>query len=155
MREPHPLAMIHDAVLEFLRDRDDAVLFGAQAVNAYYVEEPRMTQDVDVASTRAEELAKELCQFLNQKFSIAVRVRNVRDGLGFRVYEVRKPQNRHLIDVRLVNVLPPANRVKKVFVVTPPELMANKVMSMASRQHKLKESSTVPICIDFFSPSPN
>ena len=24
MREPHPLATIHDAVLEFLRGRDDA-----------------------------------------------------------------------------------------------------------------------------------
>ena len=35
MREPLPLATIHDAVLEFLRGRDDAVLFGAQAVNAY------------------------------------------------------------------------------------------------------------------------
>ena len=54
MREPLPLATIHDAVLEFLRGRDDAVLYGAQAVNAY-VKEPRMTQDVDVASTRAAE----------------------------------------------------------------------------------------------------
>ena len=34
-REPHPLAVIHDAVLEFLRGRKDAVLYGAQAVNAY------------------------------------------------------------------------------------------------------------------------
>jgi len=38
MREPVPLASIHDAVLEFLRGRDDAVLFGAQAVNAYVSE---------------------------------------------------------------------------------------------------------------------
>ena len=52
MREPHPLAVIQDAVLKFLRGRDDAVLYGAQAVNAY-VDEPRMTQDVDIASTRA------------------------------------------------------------------------------------------------------
>ncbi len=52
MREPHPLATIHDAVLEFLRGRDDAALFGAQAVNAY-VDEMRMTQDVDILSTRA------------------------------------------------------------------------------------------------------
>jgi len=43
MRESLPLATIHDAVLEFLRGRDDAVLYGAQAVNAY-VYEPRMTQ---------------------------------------------------------------------------------------------------------------
>jgi hypothetical protein len=58
-REPLPLATIHDAVLEFLRGRDDAVLYGAQAVNAY-VKESRMTmtQDVDIASDRAEELAE-------------------------------------------------------------------------------------------------
>ena len=41
-REPLPLATIHDAVLDFLRGRDDAVLYGAQAVNAY-VDESRMT----------------------------------------------------------------------------------------------------------------
>jgi hypothetical protein len=35
MREPLPLATIHDAVLEFLRGRTDAMLFGAHAVNAY------------------------------------------------------------------------------------------------------------------------
>src|SRR5215470_11015787 len=84
MREPLPLATIHDAVLEFLRGRDDAVLYGAQAVNAY-VQESRMTQDVDIASTRAEELAEEIRKFLNQRFHIAVRVRRVREGLGFRV----------------------------------------------------------------------
>ena len=46
MGERLPLATIQDAMLEFLRGRDDAALFGAQAVNAY-VDEPRMTQDVD------------------------------------------------------------------------------------------------------------
>ena len=40
-----PLATIQEAVLEFLERRDDAAVFGAQAVNAY-VDEPRMTQDV-------------------------------------------------------------------------------------------------------------
>lgn len=35
MREPLPLAPIQNAVLEFLRGRDDVVVFGAQAVNAY------------------------------------------------------------------------------------------------------------------------
>src|SRR5216683_3626305 len=137
MGEPHPLAVIHDAVLEFLRGRDDAVLYGAQAVNAY-VTESRMTQDVDIASTRAPELAEEFRKFLNQRFHIAVRVRKVREGLGYRIYQVRKPENRHLIDVRPVEVLPPAQRVKKVLVVTPPELIANKVMSMVARGHKRK-----------------
>jgi hypothetical protein len=45
MKEPLPRAKVHDAVLEFLRNRDDAALFSAQAVNAY-VDEPRMTQGV-------------------------------------------------------------------------------------------------------------
>ncbi len=76
MREPLPLATIHDAILfEFLPGREDAVLFGAQAVNAY-VDEPRMTQDVDIASPRAEELVEELKDFLNKKFHIAVRTRS-------------------------------------------------------------------------------
>ena len=68
MREPLPLATIHDAVLEFLRGRTDAVLFGAHAVNAY-VDEPRMTQDVDILSPRATELAEELRAYLSQTLS--------------------------------------------------------------------------------------
>jgi len=137
MDEPLPLATIHDAVLEFLQDRNDAALYGAQAVNAY-VKEPRMTQDVDIAMTAAVELAEELRKYLNQRFLIAVRVRAVKEGIGYRVYQVRKPENRHLIDIRPVETLPPANRVKKVLVVTPPELIANKVISMVSRSHRAK-----------------
>jgi hypothetical protein len=52
MRETLPLATVQEAVLEFLRGRDDAVVFGAQAVNAY-VREPRMSQDIDLLSSRA------------------------------------------------------------------------------------------------------
>lgn len=137
MREPHPLATIHDAVLEFLRGRDDAVLYGAQAVNAY-VSESRMTQDVDIASTRAEELAEELRAFLHQRFRIAVRVRSVREGIGYRIYQVRKPENRHLVDVRPVTELPPAKRVKKVLVATPPEVIAGKLAAWVKRRHKPK-----------------
>src|SRR5436853_5671168 len=113
MREPLPLATIHDAVLEFLRGRDDAVLFGAQAVNAY-VKEPRMTQDVDIASTRAKELAEELRRHLNKHLHIAVRVRAVREGIGYRLYQVRKPDNRHLVDLRPVTELPPAQHVQQI-----------------------------------------
>jgi len=137
MGEQLPLATIHDAVLEFLRGRDDAVLYGAQAVNAY-VTDSRMTQDVDIASTQGADLAEELRRYLNKRFHIAVRVRTVRGGIGYRIYQVRRPQNRHLVDVRPVETLPPAKRVKKVLVVVPEELIANKVMSMVGRQHKAK-----------------
>ncbi len=137
MREPLPLATIHDAVLQFLRGRDDAVLYGAQAVNAY-VDEARMTQDVDILSPRAAELAQEIQQELNQKFHIAVRVREVREGLGYRVYQRQKPKNRHLVDVRSVPTLPPNQRVDEILVLTPPELIAAKVVSAISRPKTAK-----------------
>ena len=137
MRAPHPLAGIHDAVLEFLRGRDDAVLYGAQAVNAY-VDEARMTQAVDIASTRAPELAVELRGFLNARLHIAVRVREVREGPGYRIHQVRKPKNRHLVDVRPIDAWPPMQRVKQVLVVTPPEFIAGKVRAHVRRWGKPK-----------------
>lgn len=137
MREPHPLGMIHAAVLGFLRGREDAILYGAQAVNAY-VEDARLTQDVDILSPRAAELAEEIRVFLNKQFHIAVRVRKVREGLGYRIYQVRKPKNRHLVDVRPITSLPPVQRVEKVLVVSPPELIANKIVGMVSRSKTAK-----------------
>jgi hypothetical protein len=140
MSEPLPLATIQGAVLEFLRGRDDAVLFGAQAVNAY-VGEPRMTQDVDIQSTRAKELAEEIKEYLNTRFRIATRVREVRGGMGYRIYQVQKPKNRHLVDLRAVKVLPPTNRLSDILVVTPPELIAGKVNAYQSRRGKPKSGT--------------
>jgi hypothetical protein len=137
MREPLPLATIHDAVLEFLRGRADAVLYGAQAVNAY-VDEPRMTQDVDIMSPRAAELAEEVRSFLHERFHIAVGVRRVGGEAGYRIHQVRKPKNRHLVDVRLVQGLPPAQRVEEVLVLAPADLVASKVVSSVSRANTAK-----------------
>lgn len=108
MGEALPLATIHHAVLEFLRDRDDAVLFGAQAVNAY-VDAPRMTQDIDLLSCRAAELAQERCDHMGLRFHIAVCVRQVASVQGYRLHQIRKTGNRHLVDVRSVEILPPAS----------------------------------------------
>lgn len=137
MNEPLPLGTIQQAVVEFLSGRDDAAIFGAMAVNAY-VDERRMTEDVDVVSTRAKDLAEEIREFLNQKFHIAVRVRDVRDEIGFRVYQLAKPKNRHLVDLRSVDTLPPADRIEGVLVITPSEVIANKVLSCARRKGKPK-----------------
>lgn len=137
MREPLPLATIHDAVLDFLRDREDAALFGAQAVNAY-VDEARMTQDVDIMSPRAKELAEEIRSFLNERFQIAVRVREVRGGIGYRIYQVRKPENRHLVDIRPVAEFPPTQRVERVLVISPAELIAEKHICSIARGKKAK-----------------
>ncbi len=82
MREEVPLATIHEAVLDFLRGRNDAVVFGAQAVNAY-VGEARMSQDINLISTRAVELAEELRAYLSDHFHIAVRVRALAREKGF------------------------------------------------------------------------
>lgn len=137
MKEPLPLARIHDAVLEFLRHRGDAVLFGAQAVNAY-VEEPRMTQDVDILSTRAAGLAEDIRSHLAQTFHIAVRIREVASGKGFRVFQLREPKNRHLVDVRQVQEFPPTQLISDVRVPTPEELIAQKVLSVSRRAGQAK-----------------
>ena len=132
MKEPLPLATVHDAVLNFLRNRSDAVLFGVQAVNAY-VDEPRMTQDVDVLSTRASGLADEIRSHLAIKFTMAVHVREVASGKGFRVFQLREPKNRHLVDVRQVDSLPPNQLIAEIRVPIVEELIAQKIMSLASR----------------------
>jgi hypothetical protein len=137
MNDPLPKGTIHQAVIDFLDGRDDAALFGAMAVNAY-VDERRMTEDVDIVSPRAKELAEELQQHLSQKFHIAVRIRTVHDGIGYRLYQRAKPKNRHLVDVRSVDVLPPTNRVDGVLVLEPSEIIASKVISFLRRRGKPK-----------------
>lgn len=137
MNEPLPLATIQNAVLEFLRDRDDVLVFGAQAVNAY-VDEPRMTQDIDLMSPRAAELAQELRDHLSRQFHVAVRVREIGQGRGYRLFQVRKSGNRHLVDLRPVAKLPPARRIAQVLVMAPEELIASKVISYHQRRGKPK-----------------
>jgi hypothetical protein len=137
MNEPAPLAVVHNSVLEFLRGRDDAVLFGAQAVNAY-IDEPRMIQDVDILSTHAADIAEELRKHLSDQFKMAVRIREVGDGLGLRIYQVSKPKNRHLVYVRQVDALPAHEEIEGVKVLTPRELLASKVISFARRKGKPK-----------------
>ena len=140
MSEALPLATIQEAVLEFLRGRDDAVVFGAQAVNAY-VPEPRMSQDIDLLSPRAAELAEELRTHLSDKFHVAIRIREVADGRGYRLYQVQKSGNRHLVDIRLVETLPPSRRIAKVLVASPEELIALKVIAYHLRRGQPKSGT--------------
>lgn len=140
MRETLPLATIQETLLEFLRGRDDVALFGAQAVNAY-VDEARMTQDVDLLSPRAKEFAEELRQLLSEKFHIAVRVREIGAGKGFRLYQVRKTGNRHLADVRPVAQLPETQTIEEIKILSPPELIASKVVAYHARRGKPKSGT--------------
>jgi len=140
MREPLPLATVHEAVLEFVRGRDDVVVFGATAVNAY-VSEPRMTQDIDLMSTRAPELAQELRDFLSERFHIAVRVRVIGEGKGYRVFQIRKEGNRHLVDLRPIATLPKTELIDGVKVITAAELIARKVISFHSRRGQPKSGT--------------
>lgn len=137
MRETLPLSTIQAAILEFLQGREDVVLFGAQAVNAY-TSEPRMTQDVDLLSTRAKESAEELKDFLSGKFHIAVTIREVADGKGFRIYQIRSEGNRHLIDLRKVSEFPATEKIEDILILSPVELLASKIVSYHSRKGKPK-----------------
>jgi nucleotidyltransferase AbiEii toxin of type IV toxin-antitoxin system len=140
MREPLPLASIQSAVLEFLRGRDDVVVFGAQAVNAY-VGEPRMTQEIDLLSSRAAAFARELREQLRQQFRIAVQVCEVGEGRSYRLFQVRKSGNRHLVDVRPVETLPPAQRIQEVLVIAPADLIAGKVIAYHQRRGRPKSGT--------------
>jgi len=140
MSEPLPLSTLHRAVLDFLRGRDDVVLFGAQAVNAY-VSEPRMTQDVDLMSNRAQLWAEELKQALHKQFQIAVRVREIGQGKGYRIHQVLQDGNRHLVNLRPVESLPLARRIEEVLVMAPAELIASKVISYHQRRGKPKSGT--------------
>ena len=94
---------------------------------------------MSISSHRAaEELADELRAFLAQRFQIAVRIRIVAGGLGHRLYQVKKPKNRHLVDVRRVNSIPPHQVVDQVMVVPPVDLIAQKVTSMVNRSGTAK-----------------
>ena len=130
-RESLPLATIFHEVLSFVAAREDAVVFGAHAVNVY-CDPPRMTADIDLLSTDAPRLASDLRSLLAERFHIAVRLREVVDG-GFRVYQLRKPKNRHLVDVRQVARLPAFRTIENVRVVEPVELAALKAIAIAGR----------------------
>jgi len=135
--EDIPLASIFREVLEFLAGRPDAIIFGAHAVNAY-CEPERMTHDVDLLSTSAAELAEQLRARLADRLRLAARVREVIPGEGFRIYQLRKPSNRHLVDVRQTDALPPSRLFGDVQVIAPPELVAMKVVSLVRRAGRPK-----------------
>lgn len=140
MSEPLPLANLQAAVLEFLRDREDAVVFGAQAVNAY-VDEPRMTQGIYLLSTRARGLAELLRSYLNKQFHITLRIREAGGSKGYRLFQIRKTGNRQLVDVRPADSLPPARRISGVLVMAPAELIASKVVSYHQPRGKPKSGT--------------
>jgi hypothetical protein len=134
--EELPLAIVFREVLTFLGTQDNAVIFGAHAVNAY-CEPERMTADIDVLSTDGLDLAEKIRALLSSKFHIAARVREVVPG-GFRIYQVRKPKNRHLVDVRQVSQLPTFRLIESVRVIAPEDLAAMKAIAMAARKGQEK-----------------
>jgi hypothetical protein len=137
----HPkvaLADITRAVAALIAGRRDVIVFGAHAVNAY-VKEPRMTADIDVMSTNAEALAEEIRACLVAKLHIAARVRPMtKKGAGFRVYQVMRPKNRALVDVRQETSLPGSVSKRGVRVVEPVTLLAMKVKSYVARRNQAK-----------------
>lgn len=133
-----PLSDIMRAVAKFISGRRDVVVFGAQAVNVYVGEE-RMTSDIDVLSTNAEKFANEIRDYLAKQFHISVRVRGMtKRGAGFRVYQVMKPKNRSLVDVRQENHLPESRTKQGVRFVEPVALLVMKIKSFAARRNQIK-----------------
>lgn len=133
MKEPLPLATIQNAVIDFLRGRDDVVLFGAQAVNVY-VNEPRATQDVDLMSTRAADLAEELANHLSRRFHVYIVWKKSKLSDNCRLFQSQANETRNLVDVRSVAELPEALRIENVLVASPVALIASKLISHHRRR---------------------
>jgi hypothetical protein len=134
LREPVPLARVHEAILEFCRGREDLVVFGAQAVNVH-VGQLRMTEDVDLLARAPRAVAEELAAHLRALLQIATRVRVVKPGAGFRVYQPRKEGTRHLADVRLAEVDLGEPDVKDgVRYTSAPVTLAMKVCALHKRR---------------------
>ena len=137
MKEALPLATIQNAVIDFLRGRDDVVLFGAQAVNVY-VNEPRATQDVDLMSTRAAQLTEELANSLSRQFNVYITWKKSKHWDGYALFQLRDNEARRLVDVRSILKLPAAQRIENVLVALPVELIAGKVISHHNRRGRPK-----------------
>jgi len=136
-REKFPRDMILNAVRDFLRGREDAVVFGGHAVNAY-VKEQRATQEVDLLSTRAAKLATELRDYLNRRFRLFLLIRRLNKSEGRRIYQATQSGNHFLVDLRPVSKLPAARRISQVLFMEPAELIASKVIAYHQRRDKPK-----------------
>lgn len=74
---------------------------------------------------------------MGEQFYIAVRVREIKEK-SFRIYQVRREGNRHLVDLRQINELPQTQTIEKVLALSPTELIASKVVSYDSWRGKPK-----------------
>ena len=134
MGESLPIYRLQEVIFEFCRGRMDVVVFDAQAVNLY-VGEPRMTQGVDLLCTAPDVVAAALASRLDEQFHIAVRVRELRPGKAYRVFQIRSEGNRHLADLRLAE-FPLTDLVERdgIRYVGLPMLVALKIVTMVKRR---------------------
>src|SRR5438132_4022189 len=57
---------------------------------------------------------------------------------AFRIFQVRKTGNRHLVDIRSANSFPKSKRLDGVLVLPPAELIASKIVSYHQRRGQPK-----------------
>jgi len=142
MKEPLPRAVLHEAIFDFVREHD-FVVFGAQAVNRYVPDDAvRMTADVDFMSPTPKVSADALALHLHQRFHLAARVREVKESIGFRVYQARAGElgDRHLADVRrsVDELTLPWERIEGIRLVALPELVVMKLGVLEKRKNTAK-----------------
>jgi hypothetical protein len=65
-------------------------------------------------------------------------VRIVGEAKGYRLFQIQKAGNRHLVDVRPVASLPRAQQIEGILIATPTEVIARKVIAHHSRRGQPK-----------------
>ncbi len=63
------------------------------------------------------------------------------EGRGYRLFQMRKSGNRHLVEVRPVETLPATRRIARVLVMALAELIASKVIAYYQRRGKPKSGT--------------
>lgn len=79
-------------------------------------------------------MAEQLRIHLSTRFNVAICVREIGKGRGYRLYQLQKAGNRHLVDIRPLASMPPSRRIGDVLVVAPEELIAGKLIAYRRRR---------------------
>ncbi|HVT44879.1 MAG TPA: nucleotidyl transferase AbiEii/AbiGii toxin family protein [Thermoanaerobaculia bacterium] len=123
---------MQEVIFSFCADRPDVTVFGAQAVNLY-TRVPRMSEDVDLLASDPAAAAEALAGRLGEELHVATRVREIRAGVAYRVFQVRKEGDRHLADVRLRMPLGETTVRDGIRYVSLVDLVAMKVLALSAR----------------------
>ena len=129
---------IQREVLDFISGRQDIVVIGAWGVNMHAsLNDQRHTNDIDVVTVNAREIANLIASHLHQRLGIAARIRECKHV--FRVYRKLNGRTQHLVDILGSKTLPDHCSIGGIMVATVASLIKMKEFSEKQRSDPRKK----------------